>query len=228
MLATNINAVAIIKRRAALFAIGLIVPIFSGVGLIFLLYFLKVFNEVQFLTSGMILVLVIFCFLFFLIKRLYIIKTSTYPAISSQELKGKMLEYFSQSANGKNIFEVSNAETTLTITWMGGISYNQLVSVGKQKIKMVVRVVFEENKKRIRIKTSQMNSSGTLGLLGGNLNFSYLSGFWITVKSTYVPSFSIENGKPVLKIEKLTANSLDIIGPVAQLALNGGWDVRAG
>jgi hypothetical protein len=139
-----------------------------------------------------------------------------------------MLEYFSQSADGKNIFEVNSAETELTITWINGIFYKQLVNVGSQKVKIVVRVTFKENEKRIRIRTSQIDSSSSLGLLGVNLNLSCQSGFWLTFKSSYAPSFSLQNGKPVLEVKKLTANTLDIVSPVAQLALNGGWDIKMG
>lgn len=220
----------LVRKLFSVFLKLFFVVIGANVGL-FVVFVLAVFFGLQ--GEAAILVSLVVCLLiggyFFLyVMRNVVIKATVSPTVSAQELKKEIIDFFSYSVDGEPLFQTQSLDDALEITWASSITYNQLVAVGNERVKMVVRVDFDDLKKEARIRTRETETSAMFGVSGVGASFAYRRGFWLQWSSTFVPSFSIQDNKPVLQIKHLSSNMLNLVGPVSQLALSGGWSLRLG
>lgn len=165
---------------------------------------------------------------FIYIMRNVIVPSPTASSVTAAQLKEEIKQYFLQTIQGETLYKIEEKENTLHVILDKSMTYNHLTALGKEKAKFVLTLDFNNRRKQMRIRTTEWQVAGHLSIFDPGVSLSYKTGFWISMSTTYTPSFEMQENKPSVQLKKMRINSMDLIAPAAQFAHADGWSIRLG
>lgn len=169
------------------------------------------------------------CFMFFWLQGFFLsIPGANVEQKSSTEIQNLLNEYFSQANQKAKYFDIENNPDETIITWSRDVKYKQLINMGEANRKILYSFSFDNQKHEVFLTMKEVNFDYELSPTNFNIGLHANWGISIERSTTYIPSFTIADGKLVTKIEKISYNSQDITAPVIKIVTDSGWNIRAG
>lgn len=171
-----------------------------------------------------------FIMFFYIPGKIMVFRPSQNVSLLSHiELFERINKTFSLKNNeNKNLFEVSQKDNKILVTWSSQLNYNQLISYGVNKWKKVF--ILDCDEKKHIVKLSQKSATWNTGLTTGGFSFSgsYFRGLTMEFDFIAKPSFQInEDGAILFDVEKIRYSSNEIMQPLLETLVSSGWTVRA-
>ena len=149
-------------------------------------------------------------------------------SVSLADLRRDITSYFSQNEAEGKMFDVTEEDDKMLITWEKQVYYNQVISVGGDSAKWIVVLRFHEDGRSIFMKMKKVSWDWNAGLSGLSFGGSRFSGIATEFSTRFKPSFEIVDGAPKLVVKNISYRTADMTDPVIMIASRDGWTLRVG
>lgn len=176
-------------------------------------------------------VLIAYClFIFFLTiyltPKFFSFPPSKNTVMSEEGLRQQIKDYFSDSEEKRKIFEVTEKDDLLLVTWSKEITFSQIINMGSQSKKSIYILRFDDQDHAIKVLNKIVDFDWAAGVTGLGLSWNFQQGVDFSFETTYQPSLDIVDGKYVLNLKNLKYNSNELLGPIHKMASDSGWTLQ--
>lgn len=184
------------------------------------------------LAAGLFFSYMFFCaFLFFYLPTVVLkFPPPKTPVVIGQkgDIAQQIRDYFDDANRSGKIFDISEKDGKIILTWSAELVHNQIIDVGSYSKKTVFIFGFDEKKRNVLITQSEKDMNWSFGVKGFNLSLSFFKGISMEYEKVWKPSFEVADGKIKFRLNKLKYNSMEILGPVKYILFNNGWSFSFG